>query len=489
MHSIECELKSSRAGTVAGCTTYQHGQAVVLLVGIQMLVGTLLPRFRVLQLCSVCVVTGFLMVGTLSGQDAQVETTPVSESPTNQGSAEQSGGTTPVVEVTPNGQNAQTVDNAETVENAEQTGAPQELPEGYQEELDRRIELFRTLRLELEDAITKQREIYIRYANREQHGPQYRRAYAAERNRARIMMVKVYNAALDILRIGFDEEAITYMVTMLQHRHTMGYYDTPTLEGAARLIDGGSKLQYMWEIAARSAIISGQFEMAKNLYDSLPDEDQKEIDLRFEYTLDDLRAEFDVEEKLRQAELEADNLPRVKFKTTQGEFVAELFIDQAPSAVSHFIQLIEDGYYDGKDFYQVIDHLLALAGDPDFSPSDPGVKFLMDEHGRPGARSGMRGSLVMAKVPRENAKEGEPNFFPNSASTQFAILLTPILDAQREQTVFGIVIEGMEAICRLNRVDPHEKKKKGEQEVPPDSIIEATVIRRPDTLPEPVYFR
>ena len=140
-----------------------------------MLVGTLLPRYRVLQLCSVCVVTGFLMVGALSGQDAQVATTPASESPTNQGSVEQSGGTTPVVEVTPNGQNAQTVDNAQTVENAEQTGAPQELPEGYQEELDRRIELFRALRLELEDAITKQ-EIYIRYANREQHGPQYRRA-------------------------------------------------------------------------------------------------------------------------------------------------------------------------------------------------------------------------------------------------------------------------------------------------------------------------
>ena len=44
-------------------------------------------------------------------------------------------------------------------------------------------------------------------------------------------MVKVYDAALDILRIGFDKEAITYMVTMLQHRYSMGYYDNPTLEG------------------------------------------------------------------------------------------------------------------------------------------------------------------------------------------------------------------------------------------------------------------
>ena len=45
-------------------------------------------------------------------------------------------------------------------------------------------------------------------------------------------MVKVYDAALDILRIGFDKEAITYMVTMLQHRYSMGYYDNPTLRRA-----------------------------------------------------------------------------------------------------------------------------------------------------------------------------------------------------------------------------------------------------------------
>ena len=369
----------------------------------------------------------------------------------------------------------------------EPNGDPQEVPEGYQEELDRRIKLFRELRLELEDAITKQREIYIRYANREQYGPKYRRAYAAERTRTRIMMSKVYDAALDILRIGFDKDAITYMVTMLQHRHTMGFYDRQTLEGAARLIDGGSNLQYMFEVAARSAVVCGQFDMAKQLYEALPDEDQKEIDLRLEYSLEDLRKEYEFEEKIRTAEFESDHLPRVKFKTTQGNFVAELFIDQAPTAVSRFIQLVEEGFYDGKDFFQVIEHLLALAGDPDLIPGDPSVKFLVDEHARPDARSGMRGALVMAKVPRDD-DSGE-RFYPNSASNQFAILLTPLVDAQQDQTIFGSVIEGMEVVCRLNRVDPHEKKKKGEQEVPPDSIIEATVLRRPDTLPEPEFYQ
>ena len=375
--------------------------------------------------------------------------------------------------------------NAEAV--AEPNAEPQELPEGYQEELDRRISLFKQLRLELEDAITKQREIYIKYANREQYGRKFRRAYSDERNRSRIMMSKVYDAALDILRIGYDKEAITYMVTMLQHRHSIGFYDRQTLEGAARLIDGGSNLQYMFEVAARSAVVCGQFDMAKQLYEAVPDEDQKEIDLRLEYSLEDLRKEYEAEEKQRAAEFESDHLPRVKFKTTQGDFVAELFIDQAPTAVSRFIQLVEEGFYDGKDFFQVIEHLLALAGDPDFTPGDPSVKFLADEHTRPDARSGLRGALVMAKVPRE--EELEERFYPNSASSQFAILLTPIVDAQRDQTIFGAVIEGMEAVCRLNRVDPHEKKKKGEQEVPADSIIEATIIRRPETLPDPEFYQ
>ncbi|MGB1926582.1 MAG: peptidylprolyl isomerase, partial [Rubripirellula sp.] len=94
-------------------------------------------------------------------------------------------------------------------------------------------------------------------------------------------------------------------------------------------------------------------------------------------------------------------------------------------------------------------------------------------------------ALVMAKVPNKEAED--QNFFPNSASNQFAILLTPVLDAKKDQTVFGSVIEGMEVVCRLTRVDPHEEKKKGEEQVPPDSIIEATVLRRPDNLPTPVY--
>ncbi len=461
--------------------------------GIEMFTGTsaATANFRLLFTVACLVVSG-----NVSGQEALSETLSQPESSQEQASgsnlelnlsdnAAPSNDTqqSPAANVSP----AANANQAEASPNSANPDAGQEPPEGYQEELDRRIKLFQDLRLELEASITKQRQIYIRYVNREQHGPQFRRSYFDQRIVTRVMMTKVYDAALDILRIGIDKEAVTYMITMLQHRHGIGQYDYQTMEGAARLIDGGSNLQYLFEVAARSAVVCGQFEMAKKLYEALPDEDQKDIDKRLEYTIDALGKEYDIEEKLRLAELEADNLPQVKLRTTQGVIVVELFIDQAPSTVSHFIQLVEDGFYDGKDFFQVIEDLLALAGDPD-ATMDPNAKFLVDEHQLPNARSGLRGSLVMAKVPREG-KDLEERFFANSATSQFAILLTPLVNAQGDQTVFGTVIEGMEVVSRLARVDPHKKKKKGEQQIPADSIIEATVVRRPDQLPAPVFVQ
>lgn len=109
----------------------------------------------------------------------------------------------------------------------------------------------------------------------------------------------------------------------------------------------------------------------------------------------------------------------------------------------------------------------------------------MDEHQNENARAGFRGSLVMAKLP--TGETGK--FVPNSASSQFAILLLPVTSVSKEQTIFGRVIEGMDAISRMRRVDPSKKKEKGEVVQPPDLIIEATVVRRPETLPEPDYLQ
>jgi hypothetical protein len=76
---------------------------------------------------------------------------------------------------------------------------------------------------------------------------------------------------------------------------------------------------------------------------------------------------------------------------------------------------------------------------------------------------------------------------PNSGSSQFAILYLPSPNVCETQTIFGRVIEGMDVVGRLQRVDPNEKKSKEKVEIPPDRILTATVIRRPEKLPKPNY--
>lgn len=361
---------------------------------------------------------------------------------------------------------------------------PPELPEGFQEEFDRRLEVFRGLRDELREAIFRQRDIYIRYTNREVRSPAVLQTFYDQRGKVRKLLDQTYEAALDTMRMGVEEETATFVITMVEHRFKLDIYDRPTLEGAARLIDGGSTLTYLFQAGARSAVVSGEFDMAKRLLEAIDDDQMEEIDETLEYWLDDYEQAYQVEQAIREKEAQEDRLPRVAIRTTQGDVVVELFLDQAPSAVANFIQLVEQGFYDDLDFYQVIDHMLAMTGDSAGDGSGNSGRFLIDEHQRADARKAFRGSLVMAKLPKGDTGE----FIPNSSSSQFAILFLPMLSITEHQTVFGRVIEGMDAISRLRRVDPSKKKSQSHVELPPDRIIEATVIRRPETLPKPQYW-
>ena len=55
---------------------------------------------------------------------------------------------------------------------------------------------------------------------------------------------------------------------------------------------------------------------------------------------------------------------KVKFTTTKGVFVAEIFEDKAPNTAANFLELTEKGYYDGILFHRVIDDFMIQGGDP-----------------------------------------------------------------------------------------------------------------------------
>ncbi len=375
-------------------------------------------------------------------------------------------------------------DSVSVSENQQLSPEDYVVPEEYREEADKADARFVELRKQLEESLGQQRALHVRFLNDVDRSKQAKEAYRKHRNESRRLMEEVYRAAIDVVQFKPDRDAIQYIMTVIEHRGKQNIYNYSTAEGGARLIQNGMPRLFLFHAAARSAVVSGEFEVARRLYEALDQEQFDEPDRALFHQIDKFEEQYREEKLIRDKEAELDNQPRVKFVTTRGEVVVELFLDSAPSTVSHFLKLVETGFYDELDFYQVMDNLLALTGDKGNGTSlQVQGPFVKDEHANPNARNAFRGSLVLAKQPIE--KTGK--FVPNSGNSQFAILFLPMTQVPIHQTVFGRVIEGMDVISSLRRVDPSKKKEKGEVVLPPDRILSATVIRKPDNLPEPVY--
>ena len=129
--------------------------------------------------------------------------------------------------------------------------------------------------------------------------------------------------------------------------------------------------------------------------------------------------------------------PIVTFQTTAGTFKAELYPEVAPNTVNNFISLVKKGFYDGTIFHRVIPGFMIQGGDPEGSGmGDPGygIKGEFSANGFKNDLRHTRGVLSMARSMR-----------PNSAGSQFFVMVAdaPHLDGQ--YAAFGKVIEGMEA--------------------------------------------
>ena len=371
-------------------------------------------------------------------------------------------------------------DAVDTAANADLPLPPKELIELGKKAKDK----FLAIRAELAATMMKMRTTHTHYVNDEDRTLQAKEFYREQRTKARRLMDKLFHAGLEVVLLVPDQEAGSFLVTWIQHQMQHSLYDATIQEVSARLIDDGLQWVYLYKAAARSATIVGDFEMAKRLYETLEEKHLDDVDKGFIFNAETLKAQFEKESEQRKIDAEKDTNPQVRINTSRGDVVVELYIDQAPSTVANFIQLVESNFYDGLDFYQVIDDLLALTGDEGGDGLGNTGKFLVDECNREDARMPLAGSLVMAKRPIDN----EGNFLENSASCQFAILYVPISKIAGQQVVFGRVIEGMDTIGALRRIDPSKEKKKGAVQFPSDVILSMEVIRRPDVLPDINYF-
>lgn len=139
----------------------------------------------------------------------------------------------------------------------------------------------------------------------------------------------------------------------------------------------------------------------------------------------------------------AADAPRVKFATSVGDFVVEVYPDKAPKTVANFLQYVHDKHYEGTIFHRVIDGFMVQAGGftPDMQqkPTRPPIPLE--------ANNGLkndRGTIAMARTGN-----------PNSATSQFFVNVKDNSNLNAPQpdgygyAVFGKVVSGMDVIDKI----------------------------------------
>lgn len=175
----------------------------------------------------------------------------------------------------------------------------------------------------------------------------------------------------------------------------------------------------------------------------------------------------------------AQNAPKVKFVTSEGDFVVEVYPDKAPKTVENFLQYVKDKHYDGTIFHRVISNFMVQGGGYDATYAEKKTRPPVQHEGREalakGGSKNVVGTLAMARTND-----------PNSASSQFFInvkdndFLNPTIippgdpvpkfeyqgrvyeNTPRAQlvnapqlygyTVFGKVVSGMEVVNKIKSV-------------------------------------
>ena len=139
-------------------------------------------------------------------------------------------------------------------------------------------------------------------------------------------------------------------------------------------------------------------------------------------------------------------------KLTYGDVEIELYPEKAPNHVKRFKELADSGKYDGVVFHRVIDGFMAQTGDVKFGNSSSDNFDL--------SRAGMGGSSLpdlkaeFSEVPHERGTLSMARSQdPNSANSQFFICFKAASFLDRQYTVFGKVIEGMEFVDNIKKGD------------------------------------
>jgi len=155
-----------------------------------------------------------------------------------------------------------------------------------------------------------------------------------------------------------------------------------------------------------------------------------------------------------------ENMVKVKFETNRGDIVIQLY-DEMPITSGNFKSLVEKGTYDGVVFHRVIEEFMIQGGDPTGTGyGDSNIPNIKDEFTKTDLDKNNRGTISMA------------NAGPNTGSSQFFINLVDNNFLDGKHPVFGKVIEGMDIVDDISKVETDANDKPLEKVV----ILKASLI-------------
>jgi len=149
-------------------------------------------------------------------------------------------------------------------------------------------------------------------------------------------------------------------------------------------------------------------------------------------------------------------------ETTLGNIELEFLVDKAPGHVKNFKELAEKGFYDGTIFHRVIPGFMIQGGDPNsksddrstHGTGDPGYTIKAEFNDTPHDR----GVLSMAR-----------SSDPDSAGSQFFIVVEDSHFLDNKYTAFGRVIKGMKVADKIVNV-PTDRRDNPENRVEMKSV-------------------
>jgi cyclophilin family peptidyl-prolyl cis-trans isomerase len=152
----------------------------------------------------------------------------------------------------------------------------------------------------------------------------------------------------------------------------------------------------------------------------------------------------------------------IRFETSHGDFIVELFEKDAPLSAANFLQYVDDGFFDGTIFHRIVPGFVIQGGGLTADFDQKKTRTPVKNEATNGVRN-QRGSLSMART--NDIHSATSQFFVNLVDNEF-------LDhspGNYGYAVFGRVTEGMDVVDKIAKV--RTGRRKGYTDAPMEDVI------------------